>query len=387
MQFPTSNFQLPNSKLRIGFDAKRAFNNGTGLGNYSRFVISALAKSFPENEYFLFTPTIKPEFENFISASSNIKIISPESILGKTFPALWRSYAIAEMCNELHLDIFFGLSNELPVGIEKFKGKKIVSIHDLIFLRYPDYYNNIDRYIYSKKFNYACEKADLIIAASLQTKNDIIQFFKTDESKIEVIYQNCDENFSVVADEFLKSEISKKYTLPERFILCVGTIEKRKDQLTVLKAFHRLNTKNLKLVFIGRQTEYVKQLQEFLDKNNLNERVIFLSQIEQNDLPVIFQLSNIFVYASEFEGFGIPILEGLRSAVPVIAANTSSLTEVGGDAALYFNFGDIVDLCERMREAITDDEKRIAAIEKGLLQAMKFDTDKFVSQMEKLFIL
>jgi len=371
--------------MRIGFDAKRAFNNGTGLGNYSRFVISALVNAFPENEYFLFTPTIKSEFENLIPSNSNIKIISPESILGKTFPALWRTYSIAEMCNELQLDIFFGLSNELPVGIEKFKGKKIVSIHDLIFLRYPDYYNNIDRYIYTKKFSYACEKADLIIAASTQTKNDIIHYFKTDESKIEVVYQNCDEKFAVFADEILKSEILKKYALPERFILCVGTIEKRKDQLTVLKAFHRLNTKNLKLVFIGRQTEYVKQLQEFLDKNNLNERVIFLSQIEQNDLPIIFQLSNTFVYASEFEGFGIPILEALRSAVPVVAANTSSLTEVGGDAVLYFKFGDAADLCEKMREAISDEEKRKVTIEKGLQQAKKFDTKFFVNHLATFF--
>jgi glycosyltransferase involved in cell wall biosynthesis len=348
-------------------------------------VISALAKLFPENEYFLFTPTIKPEFENFIPSSSNIKIISPESILGKTFPSLWRTYSIAEMCNELQLDIFFGLSNELPVGIENFKGKKIVSIHDLIFLRYPDYYNNIDRYIYTKKYRYACEKADLIIAASHQTKNDIIQFFKTDESKIEVVYQNCDERFTEFADENLKSEISKKYNLPERFILCVGTIEKRKDQLTVLKAFHRLNTKNLKLVFVGKQTEYVKQLNDFIDKNNLNERVIFLSQIEQNDLPIIFQLSKIFVYASEFEGFGIPVLEALRSIVPVIAANTSSLTEVGGDAVLYFNFGDTVDLCEKMRELISDNEKIKKLTEKGLLQAKKFDTENFVKQLSENF--
>src|SRR5450830_1348056 len=130
----TTNFKQQTSNLRIGFDAKRAFNNGTGLGNYSRFVIAALSKSFPENEYFLFTPTIKLEFENFIPSSSNIKIISPESILGKTFPSLWRTYSIAEMCNELQLDIFFGLSNELPVGIENFKSKKVVSIHDLIFL-------------------------------------------------------------------------------------------------------------------------------------------------------------------------------------------------------------------------------------------------------------
>ncbi len=381
----TSNLQLPTSHLRIGFDAKRAFNNGTGLGNYSRFVINSMVKYFPENEYFLFTPTIKPEFENFIPSSENIKIISPDSLLGKTFPALWRSYAIAEMCNELKLDVFHGLSNELPVGIEKFSGKKIVTIHDLIFLRYPDYYNNIDRYIYTKKFRHACESADLVLATSHQTENDVVEFFKTDEQKIEVTYQNCDESFSLVVDENLKSDIQKKYNLPERFILSVGTIEQRKNQLTILKAFHRLSSKNLKLVFVGRQTEYVKQLTDFLAKNNLEGRVIFLQQVEHADMPAIFQLAKIFIYASEFEGFGIPLLEALRSGVPVLASNSSSLPEVGGDAAQYFEPGNTNELSEQMRLILNDETKYQSMIENGKVQAEKFNSDLLMNQLGKFY--
>ncbi|MEI6509147.1 MAG: glycosyltransferase family 1 protein [Bacteroidota bacterium] len=381
----TSNLQLPTSHLRIGFDAKRAFNNGTGLGNYSRFVINSLVKYFPENEYFLFTPTIKPEFENAITSSSNIKIISPDSLLGKTFPTLWRSYAIAEMCNELKLDVFHGLSNELPVGIEKFSGKKIVTIHDLIFLRYPDYYNNIDRYIYTKKFRHACESSDLVLATSHQTKNDVVEFFKTDEQKIEVTYQNCDESFSLVVDENLKSDIQKKYNLPERFILSVGTIEQRKNQLTILKAFHRLSSKNLKLVFVGRQTEYVKQLTDFLAKNNLEGRVIFLQQVEHADMPAIFQLAKIFIYASEFEGFGIPLLEALRSGVPVLASNSSSLPEVGGDAAQYFEPGNTNELSEQMRLILNDETKYQSMIENGKVQAEKFNSDLLMNQLGKFY--
>src|ERR1700710_13168 len=129
--------------MRIGFDAKRAFNNGTGLGNYSRFVISSLIKLYPQNEYFLFTPKIKEEFSQFVPVAPNIHIISPETLFHKIVTSAWRSFAIAEVMKDFQLDVFHGLSNELPIGIEKLKLKKIVTIHDLIFLRYPDYYNNI----------------------------------------------------------------------------------------------------------------------------------------------------------------------------------------------------------------------------------------------------
>jgi len=371
--------------MRIGFDAKRAFNNPTGLGNYSRFVIAGMIKYFPQHEYFLFTTSIKSEFENFIIPSENVKIISPESILGKAFPSLWRTYSISEMCNELKLDVFHGLSNELPVGIEKFSGKKIVTIHDLIFLRYPDYYNNIDRYIYTKKFKYACANADVVVAASMQTKNDIVQFFNPDERKIEVGYQNCDDRFSETANENTRNGIRSKYELPENYILCVGTIEPRKNQLTVLKAFHRVGAKNLKLVFVGKQTDYAKQLTDFVTKNNLEGRVIFLPYVDQDELPVIFQMAKIFVYASEFEGFGIPLLEGLRSGVPVIAANTSSLPEVGGDAAHYFKVDDPTELSEKMRLIIENNELQNSMIAKGKEQAAKFESKILMTQLAGIY--
>ncbi|MFI5222248.1 MAG: glycosyltransferase family 4 protein [Bacteroidia bacterium] len=382
----TSDFPLRTSHFNIGFDAKRAFNNGTGLGNYSRFVIRSLAKYFPENEYYLFTPSIKKEFENFIPASSNIKIISPESILGKTFPSLWRTYSIAEMCNELKLDVFHGLSNELPVGIEKFNGKKIVTIHDLIFLRYPDYYTNIDRYIYKNKFRHACEKADIICAASIQTKKEIIHFFSIDEHKIRVTYQNCDDRFSNPPDEKVRNEVIKKYLLLPKYILCLGTIEKRKNQHTVLKAFSQLDEPELKLIFIGKETDYSDQLHDFIELNRLESKVIFIPQIEIEFLPAFYRQAQAFVYASEFEGFGIPLLEAMRSGVPVIAANTSSLPEVCGDAAEYFSFNISSELARKMKLVLQDESKRIEMIVKGFEQAKKFDSEILMKELMGIYL-
>jgi glycosyltransferase involved in cell wall biosynthesis len=371
--------------MRIGFDAKRAFNNGTGLGNYSRFVIRSLTNLYPKNEYFLFTPTVKPEFGKFIPEAKNIHLITPETFLSKTFSAAWRSFSIADLVKQFQLDVFHGLSNELPTGMEKSIIRKVVTIHDLIFLRYPNYYSNIDRYIYTKKFKHACERADIVLAASEQTKQDLITYFQINPSKVEVAYQNCDERFSISADGKTKEEVIKQYALPAVFILCVGTIEQRKDQLTVLKAFHQLTKKDSKLVFIGKQTNYAKELHEFIHHHKLEDSVLFLSEVEQSHLPAIYQLARLFVYASEFEGFGIPVLEGLRSKVPVIIANTSSLPEVGGDAVAYFKFGDAIELSEKMRVLITEEEMRQQMIEKGLQQAQKFDTAILCEQLLKFY--
>lgn len=367
--------------MRIGFDAKRAFNNGTGLGNYARFVINGMLKYFPQHEYYLFTPTVKPEFEDFYVQSKNVKLVTPDGFFGKQFSSLWRTYAIADMCNELQLDVFHGLSNELPVGIEKFGGRKLVTIHDLIFLRYPNYYNNIDRYIYTKKFKHAAEKADVVVAASLQTKRDIEHYFGTTPNKLNIGYQNCDERFGEVVSANRKEAVKRTYNLPDEFLLCVGTVEQRKNQLTVLKAFHKLGDLTRSLVFIGKQTAYAQQLHQYIAAHKLENRVLFLQKIPSEDLPVIYQLASLFVYASEFEGFGIPVLEGMRSSIPVIAANASSLPEVGGNVVCYFEPTDVSGLLEYMKQLLANPfNHQLYAKQLAL-----FDTPKLIAALEELY--
>jgi glycosyltransferase involved in cell wall biosynthesis len=315
--------------MKIGFDAKRAFNNSTGLGNYSRLVILSLLQNFPEHRYYLFTPTIDQKYKNFFSEYNNVEIIEPENYLHKKFHAAWRSYSIGDIVNDLELIIFHGLSNEIPNGINNKITKTVVTIHDLIFLRYPDYYNTIDAYIYKKKFKRACQNADLILAASQQTKTDIETYFEINENKIKVLYQDCDDAFAKQYSNDEKLKIIEKYNLPKQFILSVGTIEKRKKQLTILKALAKLSI-DWSLVLIGKKTEYSKELIDFATNNNLLNRLLIFENIAFKDLPIIYQCSQVFVYISEFEGFGIPVLEAMKSEVPIITSNTSSLPEVIG---------------------------------------------------------
>ena len=169
----------------IGFDAKRFFHNFSGLGNYSRTLIDNLSLQFPQHTYRLYTPALKshPTIAE-ICARKNVEVITPKG--NKLF---WRSRGMLKQFGS-DLDIFHGLSHELPFGIQQAKVKSVVTIHDLIYHFYPKDFPWIDRKIYDVKFRHACLNADLVIAISESTKKDICQIFDTPENKISVVYQS-----------------------------------------------------------------------------------------------------------------------------------------------------------------------------------------------------
>ena len=279
------------------------------------------------------------------------------------------------------------MSNELPFGIGKMKLKKVVTIHDLIFLHFPHFYKPIDRWIYTQKSRYACQNADTIIAISEQTKRDIIHFFKIDESKIEVLYQDCDASFYMPIPQFSLEIVQKKYGLVSPFILCVGTIENRKNQLTLVKAFAKIREKNhsLKLVLIGRKTEYFMKIKDFVRKNDLEKHIIFLENIPFKDLPSIYKLAEIFVYPSLFEGFGIPVLEAMNSGVPVITTKGTCMEEVGEEACLYFDGKNVDKLAKMILDITQNETTKIEMVEKGLIQAKKFRAEKLMQQLINIY--
>lgn len=329
--------------MKIGFDAKRAFNNFTGLGNYSRFVISALKQYYPENDYFLFTPSAKPHPETKLF-KEGFSVIEAPAIYKKTgTKSLWRTYGVSKEIKDYKIGIYHGLSNELPSSLGSCK--TVVTIHDLIFMRYPELYKTIDRNIYYYKFKNACLKADRIVAISEQTKQDIQDFFKIPEEKIEVIYQGVHPNFlKKFSDEEL-TVIRQKYALPEKFLLNVGTVEDRKNALLILKAI-QAGKIEIPLVIVGRRTAYVEKLKNYIDSHQMEAQVIFLENVTFSDLPGLYDLSEIFIYPSFFEGFGIPILEALHRDVPVVTSKGSCFHEAGGEVAFYVDPNDEHELAE-----------------------------------------
>jgi glycosyltransferase involved in cell wall biosynthesis len=368
--------------MKIGFEAKRAFQNFTGLGNYARFVIKTLAENQPHNQYFLYAPkAVKNPRTTFLFNLKNVFIRTAPIKILKSY---WRSKGVIKELKRDKIELFHGLSHEIPSGLKKAKIKSVVTIHDLIYLRYPQYFKWLDRKIYDFKFRSACKNADKIIAISEQTKTDIIRFFGTDNDKIEVIYQGCDIAFSKVVSEDDKLKIKQKYNLPDEFLLCVGSIEIRKNQLLILKALNLLPPK-INLVLVGKKTEYVEELNDFVLKNDLKSRVKILSEVPFQDLPAIYQLAKIFVYPSRFEGFGIPILEALNCSIPVIATTGSCLEEAGGSSSIYVSPDNEEDLSEAILKIWDNVSLQKEMILRGKEFALNFKDNKIAEDLMNLY--
>jgi len=367
--------------MRIAFDAKRAFQNNTGLGHYSRTLISSLVQEFPQHEYFLAAPKITGMYT---PPAGNVHLIAPTSGLARTFKSLWRSNWVKSDLQKLGIDLYHGLSHEIPAGIQHTGIKTVVTMHDLIFERYPRQYKPIDVAIYRKKFRYACTHADKVIAISQQTKQDLIDYYHTPAEKIEVCYQACNPIFGHLHTEEEKKNIRKKYNLPDSYFLYVGTIIERKNLLNICQALHSLRT-DIPLVVIGGGSEkdaYYKSVREYVRNNGLDRKVIFMAdnptaQTDNGfktatDFPAIYQSALAMIYPSVFEGFGIPVLEALWSHTPVITSNISCLPETGGDAALYIDPYNYEDIAAAMQRIAGDEQLRKSMTEKGIAHARKF---------------
>ncbi len=361
--------------MRIGFDAKRAFFNYSGLGNYSRNIIQYLRMYYPDNEYFLYVPYRSPAA--LIHNSPGQNFIYPEGLLSRSLPSVWRSYLLPVRLDSDRIEMYHGLSNEIPFGIHKYNIKSVVTIHDLIFLRYPEWYRKVDRMIYRIKTHYSCMNANRIIAVSSQTKSDIIEFYKISPEKIDVVYQGCDPQFYNESSQSLKEGILKKYGLSAGYLLSVGTVEKRKNLLGVVKAIHEGRI-DRPLVVIGRQTSYAKIVKEYIALHQI-KNIRFLENVPGEDLPPLYQMASMFIYPSIFEGFGIPILEALYSKVPVITSSGGCFIEAGGEHSIYINPENIKQIAESIRNVLEDNDLRLKMIIKGYDHALKFN-DKAIAR-------
>lgn len=364
--------------LKIGYDGKRAANNLTGLGNYSRSLIAQIAKQFYSNIYIVYSPKIKDNIEKLpLFSLKNVVLKFPHKGNIKLF---WRSFTILNQLKKDQVDLFHGLSQEIPFGIKRAKIKSIVTIHDLIFLRLPHNYKLIDRIIYKFKSKYACKNSDRIIAISQQTKNDIIELYNINPDKIEVIYQSCDDIFKTLRSFEENEKVRNKYHLPEKYLLNIGTIEHRKNLLLIIKALPNVD-KDYPLVVIGKETNYSKLVKKEISNLGLENRVIFLSSIPFSDLPSIYQMAKIFIYPSVYEGFGIPIIEALYSKTPVIAANGTCLEEAGGPHSIYVSSNDVIALANTINKVIDDQNLQIKMKEKGMLFVQRFNSNIICDQL------
>jgi glycosyltransferase involved in cell wall biosynthesis len=385
--------------MKIGYDAKRFFNNKTGLGNYSRTLIKTLAKYHPEHEYHLFSPkidvTIHQEIIEENSWKASITGFQAGSVFGhfpkrfpKSPPPFWRSYFIKKDLQNVGIQLFHGLSGELPLSIPK-GIKTVVTIHDLIHERYPQFYPFFDRKMYSWKFKRACQKADVVVAISEQTKRDIIDFYNIDASKIKVIYQSCHPQFKWSNTSNLAANyFFEKYKLPPNYLLYVGTINERKNLLGLLKVFAEEGAISsfINLVIVGNGVgKYFNEAASFIRKHKIGHRIHTIPNLDFVDFPYIYKNALALVYPSFFEGFGIPIIEAMWSGCPVITSEGGCFAEAGGPDSLYVNPHDSTDIGTTICNLTTDNALRERMILRGWEYVKKFDEKEIGNQWIALY--
>ena len=369
----------------IGFDAKRIVRNGTGLGSYGRTLVNDLAAD-DDLQLRLYAPDKgRDDLRNQIVSRPNVAFCYPSrSSFLVPRSSFWRIHGIVRDLLRDGVQVYHGLSGELPVGIRKSGIRSIVTIHDLIFLRHPEFYHWFDAKIYAWKFRQTVREADHIIAISECTKRDIIEFGGIDESKISVIYQSFSPRFSAqVAPETLES-VRQRYELPNRYVLNVGTIEARKNILLAVKSLRHL-PEEISLVVVGRRTKYADKVLEYAKNHGLNHRVKMFHGVPDDDLPAFYAQAETFVYPSVYEGFGIPIIEAISCGLPVVACTGSCLEEAGGPDSLYVAPNDEKAMADAIRQTLKGADGREERIRRSRDYIRRFEGRDVARQVAELY--
>lgn len=313
----------PPKPLTIAFDAKRLFYNPTGLGVYARTLVQNLADFYPHNHYVLCSPSIPPGTQNPFQSMDTIS--APSSVPN----ALWRSWFITKELQKKKPHIYHGLSNEIPFNIDP-NLAYITTVHDVIWLKFPQYYNAIDRYIYTLKLKHAIKYSRHIIATSKQTQSDLIDLFRVPKEQISVLYQSIPTQ--VAADSKPPKESLKPY------FVYVSSFQERKNHKPLLQIYARISAQTpYNLVLIGRPGSTLQDVQNTIKALQIQDRVTVLTDVSETEKEAWIQHAAAFVYASEYEGFGIPLLEAAQYQIPLILNQTPVFKELAQDCATYFS--------------------------------------------------
>lgn len=369
--------------MRIAFDAKRIFSNQTGLGNYSRTLIDNLQQYYPNEAYLLYTPQL-PESPN--KYTTQFKTVTPST----SFKHIWRSYSIRKDLEKERVDLYHGLSNEIPFWLKN--TKTVVTIHDVIFKALPNTYSQVDRWLYEEKTRYAVKHATSIIAISEHTKQDIIKYYDVEPERVKVIYQPCQPIFyeSALSEKTINpNKVPILSQLPSEYILSVGSIIERKNLLTVVKAIWQMQeTQRLPLVIVGNGKGYKKTVQAYIKSHNLEKWIYWLDNITSVEvLKQLYQQAQLLVYPSFSEGFGLPIVEAMLCGTPVITSNLSSLPEAGGQYAKLVNPESVEELRNAIQEILKDSTLRKEMGQLGKKDALvRFEPKQLTQEMMTVYL-
>jgi len=363
--------------MRIGIDARLVHYSRAGIGQYIAGLIKGLSECDEDNEFVLLQSR---KDKSILADTSNF---TRKSLWTPSHHRLEQLVLPIEI-SPLRLDVLHS-----PDFIPPFRRdyKSVITVHDLAFLLYPHFLTEESARYYGQ-IDQAVRHADHIIADSVSTKRDIINFLGVPEPKITVIYAAADRVYRSIEDENLLDQTRRRYGLDKPFILFVSTIEPRKNLPTLLRAFRQLLDHyklDVQLAVAGQRGWFCGEVFAVADELELGDSVVFLGHVPVDDLVVLYNAARMHAHPSFYEGFGLPPLEAMTCGTPTIVANVSSLPEVVGDAALLIGPEHTEGWTVAMWRLLTDDSLHAELAEKGLKRARLFSWEKAAQRTLDLY--
>ncbi len=382
--------------MKIGINVSFLRKPGTGIGQVTAHFLEKLAEyqssnsKYQSSEFFLYCEE-KPTFDFELPENFEVKSFLPRWWKRDDVPRKWLWECEAARRAEADgCDVFLSLYQSATRFSGRQKIRHTMMVHDIIPKLFPEYIDTVSRRMYWRAVERGIRSADNIIALSESTGHDLLEYLGVPAEKISVAHPDTDPRFRVAVSDEAADAVMKKYGLVRGYIYHGGGLEVRKNAKRLLEAYVKLlrerqGTDIPPLVISGRvfpkSNTLATDIEGLMKELELEESVKLLGFVPDEDLPALYRGALFFAYPSLYEGFGLPVLEAMRMGTPVLAAKTSSLPEVGGDAVLYCDPENVDSIMAGMERLLADETLRQTLISKSSVQAVQFDWNVFVEKI------
>ena len=298
----------------------------------------------------------------------------------------WRTFRLGRAVQRDGVDLYHGLSHEIPRDLPRTGIPGVVTFHDLLFVRHPELFPVADRLSYAWRYRWSAEHAAAIVAVSGQTRDDLVKWYGVDPEHVTIIPPARDPAFARLVPEAEGTAVRSRLGLPATYLLSVGTLERRKNQRVLVEALALLDPRTTPaLVLVGRDGGEARALRALADMRGVGARVHIIRTVGNGDLPAVYQGASLFLYPSLFEGFGMPIVEAMSAGIPVISSAGGCFPEAGGPSTKYVTATDAVGLAAAIRDILDDPDLATRMRDAGRLWADRFDATVLAAPLLALY--